>query len=153
MKAHYKVQKKERFPQDEVLDMCERIAGEGITVDKEQYDGTRKTYECDAFPLEYDGEGDWVWVSSNLRKNPEVRECLKAIGFRFAGPKSKHPNQWGNSCLKPTRVRPKGKKKNSPKIKEDDDKPRRSDLANNNPQPKPNPGVSDMLRRLRQLKG
>lgn len=49
MKTHYEVQKKERFPQDTVLEMCERIASEGITVDKEQYDGTRKTYECGAF--------------------------------------------------------------------------------------------------------
>lgn len=125
---HVNVQHKQRFPQDEVIDMCDAIASEGIMVTKGD-----KTHTCGAYPLDYDEEGDWVWVTSNLRNDPDVRECLKAIGFRFAGPKSKHPSQWGNSCLKPTRVRRSGKAKAIKSSDKDDDtntKPTRSALSN-----------------------
>jgi len=134
----------QRFPQEEVLAMCEAINTTGLTTLKggELHHTQRE--------LNYEPERDWVWVNTNLSRDDEARACLKAIGFRFSSSKA-HPSQWGNACLKPKRFRGNATKakagKSSAPNTEDEDKPSRAALTSQ-PKPRPDAGILAMLDQL-----
>lgn len=138
----------QRFPQAEVLAMCEAITTTGLTTLK---DGELHHTQRE---LSYEPERDWVWVNTNLSQDDEARACLKAIGFRFSET-SKHPKMWGNSCLKPMKRKGGGGRK--PKFTTAAAReagiaatPTRESLTTTKPKPTPDAGILNMLDQLNQ---
>lgn len=78
--------------------------------------------------VEAEQDRHWVWVSTNLKDQPAVRESLKAQGFRFARNGHTLPSgkmgTWGHHCDAPTPYRRKGSKQASTSTKNE---PQRAD--------------------------
>tara|TARA_R110002167_G_scaffold39368_3_gene121706 strand:- start:92 stop:520 length:429 start_codon:yes stop_codon:yes gene_type:complete len=134
----------QRFPQEEVLAMCEAINTTGLTTLKggELHHTQRE--------LNYEPERDWVWVNTNLSRDDEARACLKAIGFRFSSSKA-HPSQWGNACLKPKRFGGNATKaKAGVWVGETRDEAKSTRGSLTQQKPKPDAGILNMLDQLNQ---
>ncbi len=43
--------------------------------------------------------GRWVWIKFDVKPNADVRQGLKAMGFRW----SHRRQQWANNCGRPTK--------------------------------------------------
>jgi hypothetical protein len=71
--------------------------------------------------LQFEQDRSWLWVIADLRKEPAVRESLKAFGFIFAkrgGHKlpSGQLGTWGHSCDTPLPFYRKGNKSKSVRV-------------------------------------
>ena len=62
-------------------------------------------------------ERAWIWLPVDLRQQPDVREAIRAYGFRFA--RRGHPlsngklGTWAHSCIKPLPFKHRGKSSTS----------------------------------------